>query len=81
MVVRTKMQAAVAATPLTVKVVPVGPDPVTVDKLARRVLNHPSVQKHLKRGRHRLLSLELLEPEERVKRARPVRPSRHRATI
>lgn len=81
MVVRTKTQAADAATPLTVKVLPAGPDRATVDKVARRVLNHPSVQKHLKRGRHRLLSLELVEPEEKGKRARQAEPNRHRATI
>jgi hypothetical protein len=66
---------------LKVDVVPVGPDPATADKIARRVLNHPSVRKHLKRGRYQLLSLEIVEPEERAKRARAAEPNRYRSTI
>ncbi len=81
MVNRKKTRTGEDGAPLEVKVVPVGPDRATVDMAARRVLNHPSVQRHLKRGRHRLLSLELVEPEERAKRARPAEPTRHRATI
>ena len=67
--------------PLRVKVVRAGPDRAVVDKVARRVLAHPSVRKQVKRGRHRLLSVELVEPEETTKRARQVEPTRHRATI
>jgi hypothetical protein len=81
MVNRKKTRTAEDGAPLEVKVVPVGPDGATVDMAARRVLNHRSVQRHLKRGRHRLLSLELVEPEERAKRARPAKATRHRATI
>src|SRR6266540_6047420 len=81
MVNRKKTRTGEDGAPLEVKVVPIGPDRAMVDMAARRVLNHPSVQRHLKRGRHRLLSLELVEPEERAKRARPAEPTRHRATI
>jgi hypothetical protein len=73
--------AAPEAAALKVRVVPAGPDSATVDKVARRVMSHPSVRRQLKRARHRLLSVELVEPEERAKRARPAEPTRHRATI
>ena len=76
-----KRQTAPSEAPLRVKVVPAGPDRAVVEKAARRVLSHPSVRKQLKRGRHRLLSVELVEPETTTKRARPAEPTRHRATI
>ncbi len=78
---RGKTQTAPSAAPLQVKVVPAGPDREVVEKAARRVLSHASVRKQLKRGRHRLLSLELVEPETEKKRARPAEPTRYRATI
>ena len=78
---RRKTQTTASQAPLRVKVVPSGPDHTTVDKAAQRVLSHASVRKHLKRGRFRLLSLDLVEPEAMKKRARPAPPTRHRATI
>jgi hypothetical protein len=76
---RRKVQAAKPA-PLKVKVVPAGPDPATMQKLERRVLEHRTLQEHVKRGQHRLLSLEPVEPDE-PKRARPSAPTRHVATV
>ena len=67
---------------LKVKVVPFGPDRATVDDLSRRVMKHPSVQRHLKGARHRMLSLELAEPAvAKGSGRRPALPDRHRATI
>jgi hypothetical protein len=64
---------------LRVKVEAFGPSPEQVESLAQRVTKHREVQKHLAKTRHRLLHVDLLDPTDRPKSARPEPPSRFRA--
>ena len=65
-----------------IEVVPRGPDQATIDALASEVLEHPALRELLAETRHRLLSLELLEPETRVKPRRiPDAPTDFQATL
>lgn len=67
---------------LKVKIVSRGPDPETINGISRTVLKHASVQRMLKRTRHRLLYVELVEPEPKLKSSRiPPPPKRYHATI
>jgi len=64
---------------LRVKVEAFGPSPEQVETLAQRVTKHRGVQKHLAKTRHRLLHIDLLDPTDRPKSARPEPPNRFRA--
>ena len=76
---RTRAEAV--RRPLKVKVVRAGLAPAAIDEARRRVLSHPLVQRQVKRGRHRLLSLEPVELEENKGARRSRTPGRHRATV
>jgi hypothetical protein len=58
-----------------------GPGPEVIDEVSRAVLGHPSVQEQLGEARHRLLSVQLLEPALEGKPDGPLPPDRYRATI
>jgi hypothetical protein len=65
-----------------VKIVPWGPDQRAIEAISRAVARHASVKRVVKRGRHRLLSVELSETEVRTTPSRVPAPPRHyRATI
>lgn len=64
---------------LIVDVRPFGPDSPVLRDLAAGLLERPVLRDALARTRHRLLSVELLEPERKVARPRP--PDRFGATI
>ncbi len=63
----------------SIDVVAWGHDASTVEKLKCRLLEHPEVQDYLAGARHRLLSLQFIEPE--TKTHEPVLTDRYRATI
>jgi hypothetical protein len=64
---------------LAVRMRPFGPSAEQVEALGQQVLQHRDLAAHLKRTRHRLLSVELVDPSEKSARPRP--PERFRATI
>jgi hypothetical protein len=67
---------------LEVKVDPWGLDEEAIATISRTVLQHESVLNILKQTRHRLLSIQLIEPELKNKPVRiPIPPNRYRATI
>ncbi|TML82718.1 MAG: hypothetical protein E6G08_21455, partial [Actinobacteria bacterium] len=76
-----RRRAEAVRRPLKVKVVRAGLAPAAIDEARRRVLSHPLVQRQVKRGRHRLLSLEPVELEENKGARRSRTPGRHRATV
>ncbi len=56
-----------------------GPSPDELATLGRTILSNVAVQKTLGKGRHRLLSVQLVDtPEDTRKRARPARPDQFR---
>ncbi len=66
--------------PLTVTVVPYGPDQAKIDATKTRLLNHQSVRSHLKGSKNRILSFELLDTEVKAP-GRAAAPDRFRAVI
>jgi hypothetical protein len=58
-----------------------GPGPEVIDEVSRAGLGHPSVQEQLGETRHRLLSIQLLEPALEGKPDGPLLLDRYRATI
>src|SRR5262249_34567802 len=60
---------------LKVTLKPRGPDQAVLDTASRALLNHPSVRKYLGQVQHRVLTVELLEPEPKSKTARIPAPS------
>src|SRR5437660_10681764 len=67
---------------LKLKIEPRGPDQNRIDRVARALADHPSVQKFLGKTRNRMLSFELIEPEVETKPARPSPPpTLYRATF
>ncbi|MCI0490848.1 MAG: hypothetical protein L0229_30010 [Blastocatellia bacterium] len=65
---------------LKVSVTPWGPDQATIDATKSRLLKDPSVTNYLSGTKHRLLSFELLESQEKL-RGRPAPPRAYRALI
>jgi hypothetical protein len=57
-----------------------GPEPETIEEVARTAVEPPSVQEYLSETRNRLLWFELLEPAVEGKADGPVLPDRYRAT-
>lgn len=71
-----------AGSELSVDIAPWGPRPALLQEIARIIVRHPSVLDFLKGTRHRLLSVDLVEPELADKaKARPAPPNRFRATL
>ncbi len=66
---------------ISVKIQSYGPGPEQVQALAPSVTRHPTIQEYLAKTRHRLLRLDLLDPPEESKSARPKAPNRFRATF
>ncbi len=66
---------------LSVKIESFGPKPEQVQALARTLAKHRSLQKYLARTRYRLLRIDLLDPPEERKAARPKPPHRFRAVF
>ncbi len=64
---------------LTIEAIPTGPDPALLQSVQCAIFEHPTVQEFLADTRHRLLSLQLVDPEQ--KSAVPRSPGRYRATI
>lgn len=64
---------------LTLELSPVGPDQATIDAALFRLLQHASVQSYLKDTHYRILSVELIEPDEKT--SEPTLSDRYRATI
>ena len=64
---------------LTVDLRPFGPDPAALLSRSQNLLAHRAMRRALQRTRHQLLSVEPIEPEEKV--ARPRASDRFRATI
>jgi hypothetical protein len=64
---------------LAVKIRPFGPSAEEIGALAAGLLEHRDLKARLGRTRHRLLSVELIEPDEKL--ARPQPPEQFRATI
>jgi hypothetical protein len=69
-----------AQEPLTVTVVPVGPDQATIDATKASLLNNDSVRATLKGTRNRILSFELLDTDVKAP-GRAAVPDRYRAVI
>jgi hypothetical protein len=67
---------------LTIAMRQFGPGPAELARLGERVLKHATVRKALGRARHRLLSVEMIDPAEAAKsRTGPRKPDAFRATI
>jgi hypothetical protein len=67
---------------LKLKIEPRGPDQARIDRVARVLADHPSVQEFLGKTRNRMLSFELVEPEPETKSGRPSPPPHaYRATF
>src|SRR5262245_1092260 len=66
---------------LHVKVQPFGPRPDQICALASTVTSHRAVQAYLAKTRYRLLRIELVEPFEETKPARPKPQKRFRAVF
>jgi len=66
--------------PLTVQVTPFGPDTSTLRELSRAVLQQVEVQEHLRGTEHRLLSLDLVDSENKMVRSAAT-PTQYRATV
>jgi hypothetical protein len=67
---------------LQIDVERLGPQPETIEEIARAAVEHPSSQEYLSETRNRLLSVELLdEPTVEGKADGPVLPDRYRATV
>ena len=66
---------------LDVRVEPFGPTPDDIAVLAQRVANNRAVQTALGKARHRLLYVDLLDPEDVGKIEKPKPPERFRATF
>lgn len=67
---------------LELKIAPWGPDEEDIGTISRAVLEHEAVRAVLQQARHRLLSVELVEPRSEIKPVRRPAPPRHyRATI
>ncbi|MGH7494365.1 MAG: hypothetical protein ACREOO_18490 [bacterium] len=80
--VHAERKAEPALGDLSVKIVARGPDVPTFNALRATILKHPMVGEFLKRTRHRLLSLDLLEPEPITKpQGIPAASQHFRATI
>lgn len=58
-----------------------GPGPEVIDEVSQAALNHPAVQEQLSETRHRLLSVQLLEPALEDKPGEPRPPDRYRITF
>jgi hypothetical protein len=79
---RTRKKSDQIGGDLNVAIVPRGPTPEHIDSLRRTVLAHPSVQSLVKRTRHRLLFVQLIEPDPETKPRRVTPPpKRYRASI
>jgi hypothetical protein len=77
-----KRAAATASQNLKLKLAPHGPDQSSIEALSRELLQHTSLRAHLQKTRTRLLSVELLESEAKIKTSRPLPPpDKFRATI
>jgi hypothetical protein len=66
---------------IQLKIQPFGPKPEDMAALAQAVMKHKAVQKRLAKTRNRLLRIDLIEPPEETKPARPKPPDRFRAVI
>src|SRR5262245_58232918 len=66
---------------LNLKFVPLGPTMKEVQSIAQAVTKHRAVQAYLAKARYRLLRIDLLDPSEEPKPARPVPPDRFRAVF
>ncbi len=64
---------------LTVEVEPWGPETSAIDAVSCALLEHPRLQDYLTNTRHRLLTFNLLDREQKTTLPRP--PGRYRATI
>ena len=67
---------------LNLKIASWGPDQATLEAAVRSAMVHSSVQEFLKGTRHRLLSIELVDTEAKVKTSQPTTPpKRYLATV
>ncbi|MDQ3987203.1 MAG: hypothetical protein M3280_11995, partial [Actinomycetota bacterium] len=64
---------------LDVNLEPWGPDQASLDSASQVTLQHPSVRAHLDGTRHRLISCELVDADDKSEVLSP--PSRYRATV
>src|SRR5258706_7773989 len=82
---QSKNPASAAGLGLQVKIDPWGPPPAAIEELSGSLLRNASVRSLLRRNRHRLISMQLVnEPEktdQSTKSPRPTAPDRYRATI
>jgi hypothetical protein len=66
---------------LSLKIQSFGPTLEQVQVLAQTIMRHRAIQKYLAKTRHRLLSIDLLDPPGEPKPARPKSPNRFQATF
>jgi hypothetical protein len=66
---------------LSLKIQSFGPTPEQVQALAGTVARHRAIQEYLAKTHHRLLRIDLLDPPEAPKSAKPKVPNRFRATF
>src|SRR5437764_5610552 len=67
---------------LVVTITPFGPSQSLLNTAGQSALKHPSVQRHLKGTRHRLLSVEALTTEPETKMSdQPLHADRYLATV
>ena len=66
---------------VSIKIASFGPTPESVQALAQSLATHKGVATYLSKARHRLLRLDLVEPVEESKPARPRPPDHFRAVF
>ncbi len=66
---------------IRLKIEPFGPKPETMTAVAQAVMKHKGLQARLAKTQSRLLRIDLLEPPQETKPARPKPPQRFRAVI
>src|SRR5882672_10688075 len=74
-------QSAVETAPFKLKIEPFGPSPDDIRAVAQAVSSHKAVQALLGKARSRLLRIDMVEPPEETKPARPKPPDKFRATF
>lgn len=69
---------------LKIRITPFGPDQGMIDEASAAVMDHPLVQEFLRDARYRLLSFDMISPDQLRRRKfkrRPSPPQHYRATI
>ncbi len=77
----TAVARAATGAELQLRIQPFGPTSEQVQALAPRLTTHPAVRKYLRKTRHRLLGIALVDPVEETKPAKALAPQAFQATF